>query len=409
MTFRLRLTNQVRLDAHDAPAATIIEHVSSHLKLAYSLESPAMKDRLLLSPTNLRTACSWQRAMSLLALLSASLLANWGTTSNWAKAEEPEKPKAPDTAVGTGPWITCVRWVDDAQLVAAESQGLLLQTGKVHKTTAADVSKLEALGEQPTSIWAVLPVGEGKVVASNYKGEVFLHGASEPQKFELTARWIRTLEKAPGEGQVLAGTEDGKLVLLSLADRKETKRIDAHPAAIFDIAINKAGDKVATAAGDGSIKLWNWPSLEPAGSMSKGSDAVWAVQFSADGTQLITGGAERRIRLWDIAKSKLVMSIAVTPDWVTSLVAVPNSSLVVAGCMNGKLVVADYAAMLPVQQVDGPGSAIWSTDISPSGKQLAVSTRKHGVALVSADGWQEAAKAVAERAASEKPPAPSKP
>ncbi len=330
----------------------------------------------------------------------AILLVSLGTT---AYADDKAKPG--ETSVGTGPWITSVRWIDDNQLIAAESQGLLLRAGKVHKTSAADLTKMETIGEEETSIWAVLPLSDGKVLASNYKGEVFLHGG-EAQKFDVTARWIRTLEKAPGDTQVLAGTEDGKLVVLSLADKKEVKRIDAHGAAIFDIAINAAGDKVATVAGDGTIKLWSWPALEAAGSMSRGSDAVWAVQFSADGTKLITGGAERRVRLWDIAKQKLVMSMALTPDWVTSLVSVPNSSLVVAGCMNGKVVVVDYAAMLPVAQLDGPGSAIWSVSLSPSGKQLAVATRKHGVALIDTAKWQDAAKAVTERVAAEKPPAP---
>ena len=337
-----------------------------------------------------------------------AILASLAVTSISAPVAETmadDKAKANETAVGTGPWITSVRWVDDNQLVAAESQGLLLRPGKVHKTTAADVGKLEAIGEEETSIWTVLPLAEGKVLASNYKGEVFVHGG-EPQKFDLTARWIRTLEKAPGEGQVLAGTEDGKLVVLSLADRKETKRIDAHGAAIFDIAVNAAGDKIATVAGDGSIKLWSWPALEAAGSMSRGNDAVWAVQFSADGSKLITGGAERRVRLWDIAKQKLIMSVAVTPDWVTSLTAIPGTSLVVGGCMNGKVVVVDYAAMLPVAQLDGAGSAIWSVALSPSGKQLALATRKHGIALLDTAKWQDAAKSVAERAASEKPPAP---
>ena len=339
------------------------------------------------------------RAAAIL-LVSATALA--GTSA----ADEPEKGKAAEASVGTGPWMTSVRWLDDQNLVAAESQGLLLRTGKVVKTSAAEITKLEPLGEEETSIWAVLPLAEGKVLASNYKGEVFLHGGGEPQKFEVTARWIRALEKAPGDGQALAGTEDGKLVVLSLTDRKETKRIDAHGAAIFDIAVNRAGDKIATVAGDGSVKLWSWPGLEAAGSMSRGSDAVWAVEFSADGSKLITGGAERRVRLWDIAGSKLIMSIAVTADWVTSLASIPDSTLVAAGCMNGKVVIVDYAAMLPVQEIDGPGSAIWSVAISPNGKQLAVSTRKHGLSLIGADQWQEAAKAANARAAAEKPPAP---
>ncbi len=324
-------------------------------------------------------------------------------------AEEQAKDKAKaDAGVGTGPWITSVRWVDDNQLVAAESQGLLLRSGKVHKVAASDVSKLESIGEEETSIWSVLPMGDGKVLASNYKGEVYLHGSGEAQKFELSARWIRALEKAPGDGQVLAGTEDGKLIVLNVADRKESKRIDAHSAAIFDIAVNAQGDKIATVAGDGTIRLWKWPGLEAAESMSYGKDAIWSVQFTGNGSQLVTGGAERRIRLWDIGKQKLVMSIAVAPDWVTSLVTVPNTSLVVAGCMNGKVLVADYEAKSAVATLDGPGSGIWSVALSPSGKQLAVSTRKHGIGLVSTDKWQEAAKSVAEKAASEKPPAPEK-
>ncbi len=317
-----------------------------------------------------------------------------------------EDQAKPEPGVGSGPWITAVRWVDDNQLVAAESQGLLLRPGKVHKVAAADLAKLETLGEEETSVWAVLPLADGRVLASNYKGEVFTHAPGDAQKFELSARWIRTLEKAPGDGQVLAGTEDGKLVVLSVADRKETKRIDAHPAAIFDIAVNPAGDKIATVAGDGSIKVWSWPALEPAGSMSGGKDAVWAVQFSADGSKLVTGGAERRVRLWDLAKNKLIMSIAVTPDWVTSLALVPNTTLAVAGCMNGKVVVVDYAAMLPVTQLDGPGSAIWSVAVSPSGQKVALSTRKHGLAILEANKWQDAAKAVTDRVASEQPPAP---
>ncbi len=112
------------------------------------------------------------------------------------------------------------------------------------------------------------------------------------------------------------------------------------------------------------------------------------------------------MRLWDIGKQKLILSLAVTPDWVTSLTTIPNTSLVVGGCMNGKLVVVDYAAMLPVAQLDGPGSAIWSVALSPSGKHLAVGTRKHGIGLIETAKWQDAAKAVAERAAAEKPPAP---
>lgn len=322
-------------------------------------------------------------------------------------AEEKAKSDDSDAKVGTGPWISHVRWLDDQVLVGAQSQGLLLRPGQVVKTTTADPSKLETIGEQETSIWSVLPAGAGNVIASNYKGEIFLHGKGEPKKFESTTRWVRCLAESPAFGELLAGTEDGKLVVLSLADAKEARRVDAHAAAIFDIAISPQRDKVATAAGDGSIKIWSWPKLDAIATMSRGNEAVWAVLFSTDGSRLISGGADRRIQLWNVDKAKLVMSLKVAPDWVTSLTAIPNSSLIVAGCMNGKLEVVDYQSLLPVAETEAASSGVWSVACSPNGEYIAVGTRKHGLKLVKADQWHAAAKAVAERASSERPPAPT--
>ncbi|MFO1063200.1 MAG: hypothetical protein U0892_04950 [Pirellulales bacterium] len=338
------------------------------------------------------------------ALVAAVLAATALGSGSFATADEPAKKKE---EVAAGPWITQVRWLDDQNLLGTESQGLLFRSGKVIKTTAADTSKLETIAEQDVSVWAVVPLADGKVAASNYKGEVYVQGGGDPQKFESASRWIRALEKAPGDKDLLAGTEDGKLVVLSVADKKETKRIDAHGAAVFDIAFNTAGDRVASVAGDGSVKVWSWPALEPVSSGTRGKDALWAVAFTSDGSQLVTGGADRRIRLWDTASGKFLLNITTTSDWVTSLASVPGGSLVVGGSMNGQLIVVDTTAKLPVTKMAGPGSGIWSVSMSPSGKQLAVATRKHGIALVSADSWQAAAKETAERAASEKPPAPA--
>ncbi len=338
-------------------------------------------------------------------------IAAWSATAWTAQAAEDEK-KAPakseaDAKVGTGPWLTDVVWTSDSDLIASQPQGLLLRPAELVKASASDVAKLEKIGEQETSIWSVLHVGGANVVASNYKGELYLHGSGgAPKKFEANMRWVRALSKSPTFGELLAGTEDGKLVVLSLVDAKEVRRVDAHSAAIFDIALNAQGDKIAVAGGDGSIKIMSWPKLDTLATLKRGSEAVWAVVFSPDGSRLISGGADRRLQLWDLASAKLLGSIAVTSDWVTSLAVLPNSSLVVAGCMNGKVEVADYSAMLPVARTAVADSGIWSIALSPNAKQIAIATRKHGLKIIEAGQWTDAAKAVAERASSEKPPAP---
>lgn len=317
--------------------------------------------------------------------------------------------KKTEATAETGPWISSIAWLDDANLVATKSEGLLLRPAQAVKLTAADPTKLETVGEQETSLWSVLPVGANKFVVSDYKGGVYLYGDGEPKKFAFEARWVRALAKAPGDGEILAGTEDGKLVVLALNEQKEARRIDAHAAAIFGIAFSHAGDKIATAAGDGTIKVFSWPKLDPIATLSRGKDAVWCVAFSADDSQLISGGADRRIQLWDLAKQKSVLSLQTTSDWITSLVALPGTTAIAASSMSGKVFVVDYKTMLPVTHADAMKSAIWSMTLSPNGTQVALGSRKSGAKVMPIAEWIAAAKQAAEsEAAKEMAPSPKK-
>jgi WD40 repeat protein len=334
-------------------------------------------------------------------LFATSLIAS----AAWLSAQD---KKASETAE-TGPWLSSIAWLDDANLVATKSEGLLLRPAQVVKLSAAEPAKMETVGEQETSLWSVLPLGGDKFAVSDYKGGVYLYGEGDPKKFTVDARWIRVLAKAPGGEEILAGTEDGKLVVLSPNELKETRRIDAHGAAIFGVAVSHAGDKIATAAGDGTIKVFSWPKLESVATLSRGKDAVWSVVFSADDSQLISGGADRRIQLWDLAEQRSVMSLQTTSDWITALVALPETTAVAASSMSGKVFVVDYKTMLPVTHADAMKSAIWAMQLSPDGKQVALASRKSGAKVMPVAEWVDAAKQAAEsEAAKEVAPSPKK-
>ncbi|MEZ6136773.1 MAG: hypothetical protein R3C53_17905 [Pirellulaceae bacterium] len=319
-----------------------------------------------------------------------------------AAAEGDDKPAA------DGPWISSVAWLDDGHLVGTRSQGLLLRPAQAVKIAVDQVgtdAEPEILGEAETSLWCVQPIADGKVIAGDYKGKLSIYGGGEPRGLDFETRWIRAMAAAP-DGQMLAGTEDGKLVTFSPADGKETKRVEAGTAAIFDIAFSPAGDRVAVGCGDGTIRLLSWPALEAQSTMSRRNDAVWSLVFSNDGKHLVSGGADRRLQLWNVAEARSIASIAKTPDWVTSLVALPDSNLVVAGCMNGAIVVADYETQRPVKVDAQLESGIWSIALSPNHQQLAAGTRKHGFAVLEVADWISAGQAAADEAHKIQPPKP---
>ncbi len=305
-----------------------------------------------------------------------------------------------------GPWISSVAWLDDAHVVGTSSQGLLLRPAQVVKAAVDSLSELQPMGEAETSLWCVANLGEQGVLASDYKGHLAIYGDGDPKPLEIEARWIRAMAAA-ADGQLLAGTEDGKLLVLSAGDHKEEKRIEASTAAIFDLAFNADGNLLAVACGDGTIKMFSWPALEEKSKMSRSSEAVWSIAFSNDGTRLISGGADRRLQLWDVATARSLGTITKTPDWVTSLVALPDSNLVVAGCMNGQMVIADYDTLARVDLQAAAESGIWALSLSPDNTRIAAGTRKHGFAVMPIAEWVAAGKQAAEEAKKIRPPAPN--
>lgn len=334
--------------------------------------------------------------------IAIAILVSLSTCRMYA-ADKDEKEVTAD-----GPWISAVAWQDAEHVVGARSQGLLFRPAEVVRSAVGSLEELTVIGQSETSLWAVLPLPDGKVVASDYRGGIHVFGDGEPAAFETEARWIRALCQSPQEPKFLAGTEDGKLIVLNLEDRKEEQRIDAHGAAIFDIAFNSAGDQLATAAGDGTIKIFSWPKLEQLKEMSVGSEAVWSVLFVNNDSQLVSGGADRRIQLWDVGTSRSIVTITKARNWITSLVNLPDSNLVAAGCMDGNVVIADFATMQAVTSAAGPGSAIWSIALSDDGQRLALGTRKDGLAMLDTSEWIEAGKAAAKQAAEVRPPSPSR-
>ncbi len=325
----------------------------------------------------------------------------------WFVLALPDRASGQDDDVPNGPWISSVGWVSDTDVVGTQSEGLLLRPAKAVKANTAALDQFKVLGETESSLWRIVILPDGRVAVSDYRGGIHVFGGDQPAAFQADLKWVRAMALTPDGKDIVAGTEDGKLVVLSIEQLKETRRTDAHDAAIFDVVFNASGDTLATACGDGSIKLFTWPTLEEKGKLSRGDEGVWSVVFTPDGKWLLSGGSDRRIQLWDLAAMQSVCTIARSRDWITDLVLLPDSNLVAAGAMDGKLVVADYAIKQKVAVADAAGSAIWAAELSPDGKQILLGTRKTGFVLVPvADPWRAEARKLADEVAKLAPPAP---
>lgn len=74
------------------------------------------------------------------------------------------------------------------------------------------------------------------------------------------------------------------------------------------LAFSPDGNYLAAACSDNHIRLWNVDNHHNVTTLRGHTDAVFSVDFSSDGRQLVSGSRDRTVLLWDLAYFKIVPS-----------------------------------------------------------------------------------------------------
>jgi WD40 repeat protein len=180
---------------------------------------------------------------------------------------------------------------------------------------------------------------------------------------------------------------------------------------IFAVAVSPDGRQVATACGDGSVRIFD-ADLEPVAEFTEHRewvralaysrdgryfvsggwdkrvvvrsmpdyrvhlelalpDRVNAVCFSPDGTQIICGGYDRIVSIWDLETGRMLRSLVGHSDSVQSIVLDAGSNAAISGSTDRtvrKWSLDDAGGDVPFRALGGP---IRCVAISPDGRHIA--------------------------------------
>lgn len=119
--------------------------------------------------------------------------------------------------------------------------------------------------------------------------------------------------------------------LNNLADRSVSV-VRAHDDMILDMAVDAGWTRIATAAADGSVRLWRPLGSEPVASFQSGTGArVFAVAFTRDGASVVTGDDRGVVRLLDGADLREIEVIAELPSAVRSIAPLADGRIALGG------------------------------------------------------------------------------
>jgi cytochrome c len=222
----------------------------------------------------------------------------------------------PDAVLGghTGPIVA----------LAVSPDGALLATASWDRTVrlwplAGGAARVFEGHRQNVNGVAFTPDGNS-VVSVGYDATVRfwpLQGSGASRVVALPSP-LNAVAVAP-DGEIVAGGADGRLYFLS-STGDDRGAIEASAMPITSLALEAGRDDVAAASIGGAVAIVDRKTRSRVRQLEGAATPIWALVFLPDGRTLLTGGADRLIRRWDVETGLQVGDLA-APDAYDPLTA----------------------------------------------------------------------------------------
>lgn len=150
-------------------------------------------------------------------------------------------------------------------------------------------------------------LADGRIVTAAYDGAVRVFSA-EGRLLRLWQSGVPASGLLTGGGEIIVASADGAVRFID-PERGETGRVAVSEAPIVALAASPDGRLVAAAGFRGALALVERAERRIERRMEGPTFPLWSLAFSADGREILTGGADRLVRRWHVASGEPVSPV----------------------------------------------------------------------------------------------------
>jgi hypothetical protein len=184
---------------------------------------------------------------------------------------------------------------------------------------------------------------------------------------------------SPRGGLFVTGGWNGEAIIWDSVSGKAVRHLKHDGLYVHAVAYSPDGKWIATGSNDpvnGFVQLWNAETGErvarPFGRNDTAhSDAVLSVQFSKDGSKLLTGSYDNTARLWNVANGEQIKAFVGHTWWVWDAKLSPKEDKVVTASQDGTAIVWEVATGKAGPPFTGHQGPVYSIAFSHDGFTVA--------------------------------------
>jgi WD40 repeat protein len=220
-------------------------------------------------------------------------------------------------------------------------------------------------------LWSVRTGAEEKV----FRG----HGSSIlAARFSPDGRMVVTGsgEGIWGEGTTLdLENADNTVRLWDVATGDELRRFVGHEDAVRGVDFSANGSRILTNGRDSTIRLWDARSGKLIRRIRGSSHPLWGIAAGSNSARFLTTGVAGTAHVWDIPAGRIRGTLVCPSSSVLAVALSHDGQQAITGELVGPARLWDVASGSEVRRFEGHTDALDAVTFSPSGEQVATGSR----------------------------------
>ncbi len=272
--------------------------------------------------------------------------------------------------------------VQDVQ--SAGASHIVAPKRSIEPTTTPQHPTASAIAEPVSPLLASVSAHEGGATLLRYSSDgnrIFSTGADEKLKIWSVKNLslVRTIPLESGPATALAingdsaltGHADGRVELWDTATAHKRSSYRRNEADVWSLAFAGDNTHFLAATHDWKVSLWDASrEAEPLHVFNGHENAVQALAYAPASSLVASGGADKTVKLWNLATLDLVRTYRGARDFITSVAISPDGKLIAAASLDGKIRMWSTSSRSQKQRFVGHRGAINQIAFAPDSQHI---------------------------------------